>query len=249
MTTLLEVSDLRAGYGSLAVVRGLSFSVKAGEVLALLGPNGAGKTTTALTVSSMLPPLGGTVQVLGSAPRGPRRAHLGIRSGLGIVLDDRGLFPALTVRQHLLIATSRRSAAAEIARVVTILPALERLFDRKAGLLSGGEQQMLAMARALVRRPQLLVVDEMSLGLAPLVAARLGSVVQQLAETEGVGVLLIEQHAELALSVADQVVVLEHGESAFAGSVAELSGTHLELLRASYLGRGDTTTEAAEAGS
>lgn len=246
MSTLLEVEGLRAGYGSLAVVRGLSFDVKAGEVVALLGPNGAGKTTTALTVSSMLPALGGTVKVLGRSPRGPRHAHLGIRSGLGIVLDDRGLFPSLTVRQHLLIATRRRSSAASIAWVVAILPELELLFERKAGLLSGGEQQMLAMARALVRRPQLLVVDEMSMGLAPQVAARLGGVVRQLAAAEGLGVLLIEQHAELALSVADQVVVLEHGEPGFTGSVAELTGSHADLLRASYLGRGDAAAGAAD---
>jgi branched-chain amino acid transport system ATP-binding protein len=247
MSALLEVDELRAGYGHLAVVRELCFTVDEGQVVALLGPNGAGKTTSALTISSFLPSLGGAVKVLGHPPRGPRNAHRSIRDGLGIVLDNRGLFPNLTVQQHLTVAVTRRDTAREIARVFEILPELERLRSRKAGLLSGGEQQMLAVARAIVRHPKLLIIDEMSMGLAPLIAARLAGVVRELATGEGIGVLLVEQHVELALSIADRAVVLEHGESAFVGDVRELMESHANLVRESYLGHTELRADVGPA--
>lgn len=243
MNALLEVDEMRAGYGNLAVIRNLCFTVQEGQVVVLLGPNGAGKTTSALTIASFLPLLGGSVKVLGCPPRGQRNAHRSIRDGLGIVLDDRGLFPALTVQQHLNVAVSRRNAASEVARVFDILPELESIRNRKAGLLSGGEQQMLAVARAIVRRPRLLIIDEMSLGLAPLIAARLAGVIRDIATSEGIGVLLVEQHVDLALSIADRAVVLEHGESAFVGEVSDLLESHANLVHEAYLGHTAVPTE------
>lgn len=229
---LLAVDDLTAGYGRLAVVRQMNIAVDEGQVVALFGANGAGKTTTALTIGSLLSPLDGTIEVLGLPVRGGRRAHEAVRRGLGLVPDDRGLFPPLTVRQHLRLAAGRHH---ETRWIFDELPELSDHLDQKAGSLSGGEQQMLAIARALVPRPRLLVIDEMSMGLAPLVAARLGRVVRRMATEHGVGVLLIEQHASLALSLADQAVVLAHGRTTFSGPAAELRD-QAEMLESAYLG-------------
>ena len=163
MTPVLEVSELSAGYGGLPVLRDLSFRLDAGEVLALIGANGAGKTTALLTISGLLRPLAGVVTFEGVPVVGVRPDRLA-RSGLVHVPDDRGLFPSLTVAEHLDVVRADRAAR---ARVDEWFPALAPLTDRRVGLLSGGEQQMVALAQALVRAPRVLMIDEMSLGLAP----------------------------------------------------------------------------------
>jgi branched-chain amino acid transport system ATP-binding protein len=234
VTALIEVESLDAGYGDLRVVTDLSLTVEPGKIVALIGANGAGKTTTVLTVCSLLPPLKGRIRYLGESTVSPRRAYRHVQRGLGIVPDDRGLFRRLTVSEHIKLAAGRRWRAGQ-SEVLKYLPELEPLLGRKVGVLSGGEQQMVALARALALQPKAIVIDEMSLGLAPLIATRLGAAVRELASAEGIGVLLVEQHTNLALSVADSLVVLERGRTVFAGAPADLdqSGT---LLEKAYLG-------------
>ncbi len=229
MTPLLEVGNLRAGYGRSEVVRDLSFTVGEGEVVALLGPNGAGKTTTLLTVSGLLPALGGRIRFLGARvdSRAPYRNAL---RGLAHVTEGRSLFGGLTVRENLqLAARSRR-----LSEVGEYFPQLEALMDRRAGLLSGGEQQMLAIARAIVSRPKLLMIDEMSLGLAPVVLERLAVTVRRIVERTGIGVLLVEQHVPVALQVADRAILLRHGRAVAEGTAASLA-LRPEVVHASYL--------------
>jgi branched-chain amino acid transport system ATP-binding protein len=231
MTSVLECRDLDAGYAGSPVVRGLNLSLDAGEVVALLGPNGAGKTTTLLTLAGVLEPLGGSVTVFGHrAPHG--RPHLLSRQGLALVPDDRSLFTTLTTRENLAVASRTRDSIEEALRY---FPALVSRLDVLAGLLSGGEQQMLALARALVSRPRLLLVDEMSLGLAPTLLQKVLPMVRRIAEQTGAAVLLVEQHIELALRVADRAVVLVHGEVALEGRAASLLADR-ERIEASYLG-------------
>ena len=230
---LLELRGVDAGYGRLAVVRSLDLVVHAGEVVALMGPNGAGKTTTILTIAGFLEPLGGEIALFGSTPTRKARAQRLVQRGLGVVPDDRGLFPKLTVRQHLRLAGQRNVDASDAA--LDHLPELRRLLDTRVGILSGGEQQMVALARALARRPRLLLIDEMSLGLAPLIAERLALVLRRLATETGTGVLLVEQHARLALEVSDRVVMLEHGDVRFDGTADDLR-SHPDLVADLYLG-------------
>ena len=232
---LLEVRDLRAGYGRSVVVRDLSLTVERGQVVALLGPNGAGKTTTLMTVAGLVPALGGAVHLLGRPVEG-RAPHRNARRGLGYVAEDRALFGGLSVRDNLrLAARDGFAAGAAVAEAEEWFPALAPLADRRAGLLSGGEQQMLAVARALAGRPQLLIIDEMSLGLAPRIVDQLAGVIRRVADERGIGVLLVEQHVPVALAVADAAVVLVHGEVVARGTAADLAGSP-DLLQASYLG-------------
>jgi branched-chain amino acid transport system ATP-binding protein len=231
VSALLEVDRLHAGYGRTAVVRDLSFSVGAGEVVSLLGPNGAGKTTTLLTVSGLLPALGGSARLFG-APVDARAPHRNAHRGLAHVTENRSLFHGLSVRDNLRLAGRGRGRTVD---VLSYFPALEPLLDRRAGLLSGGEQQMLAVARALTMRPRLLMIDEMSLGLAPVVLERLAPVVRRIADEQGIGVLLVEQHVGVALAISDRAIVLRHGRPVLAGRAAELAARP-ELLHASYLG-------------
>lgn len=230
----LQIRDLAAGYGGVPAVRGVSFDVAPGEVVALLGPNGAGKTTTLMTVMGVLDALGGTVTFGGEDVTGKAPDALS-RAGLSLVPDSRGIFPDLTVRQHVRLAAARGDRAT-VDGVLDRLPALRGLLDRKAGVLSGGEQQMLALAKSFIARPKVLMVDEMSLGLAPLIVQSLMPVIRAAATEDGMAVLLVEQHIEMALDVADRGVVMNRGEVLFEGPTGELRARR-EELESSYLSR------------
>jgi branched-chain amino acid transport system ATP-binding protein len=231
MTRLLTIDGLAAGFDGLAVVRDLDLHVDGGEVVALLGPNGAGKTTTLLTVSGLLRPLAGRVEVLGAAPsvRAPQRQA---RAGLAHVPEERAIFAGLTVRENLRLGAH---GGAGMERVFEYFPALGPLVDRRAGLLSGGEQQMLALGRALASEPRLLMVDELSLGLAPLIVEQLLPTIRRFVDETGGGALLVEQHFRLALETADRAYLLSHGDLVAQGSAADLLADP-EVLEAGYLG-------------
>ncbi|MGZ4307694.1 MAG: ABC transporter ATP-binding protein [Solirubrobacteraceae bacterium] len=232
-TGVLEVESLSAGYLGTPVVRDLSLHVDRGEVVALFGPNGAGKTTTLSAIAGLIEPLAGTVR-LGGESTARRRAYQLARAGVSLVPEGRALFFGLTVREHLKLA-GRSGGRLPEAELLEILPELRKTLRRKAGVLSGGEQQMLAVGRALVARPRLLLVDEMSLGLAPVVVERMMPVLRRVAGDLGTAVLFVEQHVALALEVADRAYVLNHGHLVLQGSAAELREKP-ELLKSSYLG-------------
>lgn len=230
---LLKTDQLTCGYGRLPVVRDLSIHVNAGEVVCLLGANGAGKTTTLLTISGALSPIEGEAEVLG-APINTRSPYRMAQRGLALVPEGRGLFSKLTVAENLRLRKSRRSTVTQ-DEVLGHFPILSPLVDRRAGLLSGGEQQMLALAGALISDPKLIMLDEMSLGLAPIILEQLMPLVRRMATDQGLGVLVVEQHVMAALQIADRGYVLAHGEVANEGTASELR-SDAEALEASYLG-------------
>jgi branched-chain amino acid transport system ATP-binding protein len=229
---LLEVSGLTAGYSGAAVVRGIDLHVAAGEVVALLGANGAGKTTTLRVISGLIRPMSGRVTFDGRDASRSSPQSLA-RRGLAHVPEGRGIFYGLTVAEHFRLGY--RGERLDIGKALEYFPALEPLRNRRAGLLSGGEQQMLAVARALARRPKLLLLDELSLGLAPIVVERLLPVVKRFVDDSGAGALLVEQHVHLALEIADRGIVYAHGEIALEGPAQTLIHDR-QLLESSYLG-------------
>lgn len=224
--TLIEARGLSAGYGRMAVVRDLDLRVDAGEVVALIGPNGAGKTTTLLTLAGELAPLQGEVRFMGAATTAPMHARC--REGLGYVTEERSVIMDLSVADNLKLAAVPRDVAFDY------FPALEAIIGRKAGLCSGGEQQMLSLARALGRHPKVLLADELSLGLAPIIVASLLQAVRDAADERGVGVLLVEQHVRQALAIADRVYLMERGRIALNGRANEVAG-RLDEIEAAYL--------------
>lgn len=239
MTLLLELRGVDAGYNGVPVVHGLELYVAEGEVVALLGANGAGKTTVLNTICGLLPRLGGDMVVLGAAVPGSargaqRRTLQTTRRGVAHVPEDRALFFDLTALENVSLAAPRRDPEA-VAAALAFFPALGPLAARPAGLLSGGEQQMLALARALARRPRLLMIDEMSLGLAPLVVERLLAVVRSIADDTGTGVLVVEQQVPAVLRVADRAVVLQRGRVVIEAPATDLRHRR-DLLESSYLG-------------
>jgi branched-chain amino acid transport system ATP-binding protein len=245
MTALIETTDLVCGYGRLPVVRDLNLVVGEGEVVCLLGANGAGKTTSLLTIAGALPKIAGSVSVMGK-PVTSARPHEVARRGLSIVPEGRGLFYKLTVAENLRLRRHRHSSVAT-SEVLAYFPALTNLMGQRAGLLSGGEQQMLALAGALVADPKVIMLDEMSLGLAPIIVERLLPTVRSIADERGMAVLLVEQHVLSALQVADRGYVMAHGRVVAEGSAGDLR-RDAELLEASYLGERKAVEHAEEAG-
>jgi branched-chain amino acid transport system ATP-binding protein len=236
MATMLQVSGLDAGYGPIQVLRGIDLHVDEGEVVVLLGANGAGKTTTIRAICQMVDTKG-TVNMCGAELVGMRPEKM---AGLGIaqVPQGRGTFPELTVEENLQVGAYVRSDRAEIRsdieRSYALFPRLGERRAQVAGNLSGGEQQMLAVARALMSRPRLLLLDEPSLGLAPLVIQGLFKRFDELNDQEGVTMFIVEQNANIALDIADRAYVLEAGQIVLSGSAAELRAN--DGVRRAYLG-------------
>jgi len=240
MSTALALGGLTAGYGDVPVVHGVDLFVDAGEVVALLGANGAGKTTTLLAVSGLAQRISGDISLLGkTAPARRRRSVAAVwrtaRLGVAHVPEDRGLFFDLTAAENLRLGRPRRGGAVAMEQILDWFPPLANVLDRKAGQLSGGEQQMLALARAVVSRPRLLLVDEMSLGLAPIIVKRLLPVLRSIADETGAGVLVVEQHVPLVLSIADRAYLLRRGRVAFSGTADEFR-ERPDVIEAGYLG-------------
>ena len=225
MSLVLQTQDLHAGYGDVTVVRDLNLYASSGEIVALLGRNGAGKTTALLTLAGALRPLSGEIRFLGAPDRSSLAARA--RRGLGLMTDDRSIFFSLTVRENLRLA--RGSEA-----VLSLFPELEPLLDRPAGLLSGGQQQILGLASVLAREPKLLLIDELSFGLAPRIVQRLVTAIRQAAD-RGTAVILVEQFARLALDVADRAYVLVNGRVEGEGTTEELRA-NIQELESKYLG-------------
>ncbi|MEQ1662034.1 MAG: ABC transporter ATP-binding protein [Thiobacillus sp.] len=236
MKTLLDVRGLSVSYGGIQAVRGIDFTVAAGEMVCLIGANGAGKTSTLKALSGLIAPAAGTVHFDGTAIAG-EPAHQIARRGLVLVPEGRGVFPRMSVAENLAMGAYCRTDAAAVAQdhdeVYRLLPRLAERRGQMAGLLSGGEQQMLALGRAMLARPRLLLLDEPSMGLAPLMVRAVFDIIHEIAR-RGVAVLLIEQNAHLALKTCARGYVLESGSITLSGAAAELAVN--PAVRAAYLG-------------
>ncbi|MFF7589798.1 ABC transporter ATP-binding protein [Kitasatospora purpeofusca] len=236
MTALLEVQDLRVSYGKIEAVKGISFTVNQGEVTTLIGTNGAGKTTTLRTLSGLLKPTAGTItfdgQALSTVP-----AHKIVALGLAHSPEGRHIFPRMTIEENLLLGAFLRNdtdgIAKDVERAYGLFPILGERRKQAAGTLSGGEQQMLAMGRALMSRPKLLMLDEPSMGLSPLMMQKIMATIVEL-RADGTTILLVEQNAQAALSLSDRGYVMETGSIVLQGTGADL--LHDESVRKAYLG-------------
>jgi branched-chain amino acid transport system ATP-binding protein len=221
--TVLATTGLVVGYSGVPVVSGLDIEVHVGEVVALLGRNGAGKTTTLSTIAGAVRPISGSITLSGTRPQ--RELFRRIKSGIGYITEDRAIIRRLTVAENL------RLGQGSVARAYELFPELVALRSRKAGLLSGGEQQMLALGRVMAGRPRIILIDELSFGLAPLIVERLLEAIKA-ATKDGAGVLLVEQHPELALRNSDRAYVLSGGQVVMSGESADLLRRRTELERA-----------------
>ena len=234
---MLEIKDLATAYGKIEALKGVSLSAKAGEVTCLLGPNGAGKTTLMMTLSGILRPQRGSVKFESEELVGLSPAEI-VSRGLALVPENRLVFPALTVQENLMAGAFRRRDRAairdDVDRMLTRFPQLRDRIGQLAGTLSGGEQQMLAVARALMSRPRLLLMDEPSVGLAPLVVTEIFSIIRQL-HAEGVSIFLVEQNAHMALQVAQHFYLMEQGRVSFSGTPGELAED--DVIQRAYLGQ------------
>ena len=235
-TALLDIENLHAWYGASHVLHGISLQVKEGEVVALVGPNGAGKTTTLRAICNMVRSTG-AIEFEGAALLGRSTENI-VRLGIAHVPQGRGTFTAMTVEENLQLGAITRNDKAgitsDIERMYDLFPVLKQRRLQQAGLLSGGEQQMLAVARALMLRPRLLLLDEPSFGLAPLVVRDVFRVLGDINRYDKVTILVVEQNAQLALELADKAYVIETGEIVKSGEAAEIANN--EDVRKSYLG-------------
>ena len=236
MSVLLQVTDLRVAYGGIQAVKGISFQVNEGELVSLIGSNGAGKTTTMKAITGSLIPSAGRIEYLGRDIRGQGSWDL-VQQGLVMVPEGRGVFTRMSILENLQMGAYLRNDAAEIQsdieRVFTLFPRLKERRAQLAGTLSGGEQQMLAMGRALLSRPKLLLLDEPSMGLSPLMVDKIFEVIAEVAAL-GVTLLLVEQNASRALKMAQRAYVMESGEISMQGEAKAL--LHDPKVRAAYLG-------------
>ncbi len=234
--TLLKVKGLKVAYGGIQAVKGVDFEVREGELVTLIGSNGAGKTTTMKAITGLLPINAGDIEYLGQSIRG-RGAWDLVKQGLAMVPEGRGVFTRMTITENLQMGAHIRSDKAGIAsdmdKVFTIFPRLKERRDQLAGTLSGGEQQMLAMGRALMSRPKVLLMDEPSMGLSPIMVDKIFEVVEDI-HRRGTTVLLVEQNASRALALADRGYVMDSGAITMAGEAQSL--LHDPRVRAAYLG-------------
>ncbi|MCY3573137.1 MAG: ABC transporter ATP-binding protein [Chloroflexi bacterium] len=232
---LLEVKDIHTYYGNIHALKGISFEVDSGEIIALIGSNGAGKTTTLRTISGLMAPREGSI-IYGGREISAMRADLLVLRGISMVPEGRGVFAKLTVEENLDMGAYIRSdgrVAEDLNSGYAMFPRLKERRKQFAGTLSGGEQQMLAIARALMSKPRLLLLDEPSMGLAPVLVDVVFEAIQRIA-SEGVTILLVEQNAHMALQIADRGYVLQSGEVAFSDTAASLQRN--EIVQKTYLG-------------
>lgn len=234
--SLLEVSDLTIHYGGIQAVRGISLTVGEGELVSLIGANGAGKSSTLGALGGLLKPVSGSLRYVGEDLL-QLPAHARVGRGLALVPEGRGIFPRLTVLENLQMGAYSRNdrvgIQTDLARMLEIFPRLQERRAQLAGTLSGGEQQMVAIARALMSRPRLLLLDEPSMGLAPILIEQIFAIIRQIV-AEGTAVLLVEQNARQALEIANRAYVMESGEITLFGPAAELAAD--PRVRAAYLG-------------